>query len=51
MIYSSSPYNNDWGGTYNGNQLPDGTYFYLLNLNDPLYPDDIQGVITITGND
>jgi gliding motility-associated-like protein len=51
IVYGAAPYANDWGGTYNGSQLPDGTYFYLLQLNDPLYPDPIQGVITIAGND
>ena len=28
-------YQNDWRGTWNGKDLPDGTYFYILNLNDP----------------
>ncbi|MEX1002003.1 MAG: gliding motility-associated C-terminal domain-containing protein [Crocinitomicaceae bacterium] len=51
VIYEAAPYSNDWQGDYNGNPLPDGTYFYLLTLNDPLYPDPIQGVITIAGND
>ncbi len=23
QVYSSSDYNNDWGGTYNGNHLPE----------------------------
>jgi gliding motility-associated-like protein len=30
QVYSSSDYNNDWGGTYNGNHLPEGTYYYLI---------------------
>jgi gliding motility-associated-like protein len=51
VVYDIAPYNNEWGGTYNGNPLPDGTYFYVLRLNDILYPEPIQGVITITGND
>ena len=51
VIYDITPYNNEWDGTYNGNKLPDGTYFYLLRLNDPLYVEPIQGVITIAGND
>ncbi len=28
-------YQNDWRGTWDGKDLPDGTYFYILNLNDP----------------
>ncbi len=27
-------YQNDWQGTWDGKDLPDGTYFYILNLND-----------------
>ena len=27
---SAQPYNNDWDGTYDGLQLPVGTYFYIL---------------------
>lgn len=27
-------YQNNWNGTWNGKDLPDGTYFYILNLND-----------------
>lgn len=51
IVYQMAPYNNDWDGTYNGSNLPDGTYFYVLELNDPLYPDPLQGNVTITGND
>lgn len=52
VIYHASPYNNDWAATYNGSNVPDGTYFYILSLNDPvLAPDPYQGVITIIGND
>lgn len=31
MIYSSSNYANDWNGTYLGNEVPTGTYFYILD--------------------
>ncbi len=34
-IYFSDDYQNDWDGTYNGNPLPAGTYYYILNINDP----------------
>jgi len=33
-VYNASPYNNDWNGTYNGSPLPEGTYFYILDLGD-----------------
>ncbi len=29
-IFSASPYLNDWQGTYEGDPLPDGTYFYIF---------------------
>lgn len=52
IIYQASPYNNDWDATYNGGKIPDGTYYYILDLHDPvLAPDPFQGVITIMGND
>jgi gliding motility-associated-like protein len=51
LINEYAPYNNEWDGTYNGSTLPDGTYYYVLRLNDPLYPDPIQGSVTITGNE
>ncbi|MBV6484091.1 MAG: hypothetical protein KFKLKKLM_00574 [Flavobacteriales bacterium] len=31
MVYSSSNYKNDW----DGDELGDGTYFYILNVNNP----------------
>ena len=52
MIFEASPYNNDWAATFNGANVPDGTYYYILSLNDPvLAPDPYKGVITIIGND
>lgn len=29
-VYSSKNYNNDWQGTYEGEKLPEGTYYYLV---------------------
>lgn len=31
MVYSATNYDNSWNGTYLGNLLPTGTYFYILN--------------------
>jgi gliding motility-associated-like protein len=31
QIYSATNYDNLWNGTYLGNQVPTGTYFYILN--------------------
>lgn len=33
IIYTSAGYNNDWDGSYQGNNVPTGTYFYLLYTN------------------
>lgn len=32
-VYRNEDYKNDWEGTYNGNDLPVGTYFYILEAN------------------
>lgn len=31
-IFSASPYMNNWDGKWNGNHLPDGTYYYILRI-------------------
>lgn len=33
-VFEAKDYKNDWEGTYNGQPLPPGTYFYQLRLND-----------------
>ncbi|MFT6320218.1 MAG: gliding motility-associated-like protein, partial [Granulosicoccus sp.] len=34
-VYEAVGYNNDWDGTFNGKrEVPDGTYYYILELND-----------------
>ncbi len=30
MVYAKEGYSNEWGGDWEGNPLPDGTYFYVL---------------------
>lgn len=34
LVYEKKGYNNDWDGTWNGYDLPNGTYFYVLDLGD-----------------
>ncbi len=29
-VYDAKPYNNDWDGTFNGKQLPDGVYYFVI---------------------
>lgn len=33
-VYSAAPYMNDWQGEFASGTLPEGTYFYVLKLND-----------------
>jgi len=33
-IFEAQNYSNNWDGTWNGKQLMQGTYFYILELND-----------------
>lgn len=49
VMYSQKPYNsgNVWDGTYEGEKLPVGTYYYTIELNDDRFPDPITGPITI----
>lgn len=32
MVFSAKHYQNTWKGTYNGSDLPDGSYFYRIDL-------------------
>ena len=47
LLFKSTGYNEQWGGVYNDKVLPIGTYYYVIELNDPLFPDPITGPITI----
>jgi gliding motility-associated-like protein len=33
-VFSQKGYKNDWKGTFNGAELPDGTYFYVLRFDN-----------------
>lgn len=33
-VFSSTNYNNDWQGTFNGKQLQEGTYYYVIKCNN-----------------
>jgi len=45
-VYEAFPYTNDWQGTYKGEPLPDGTYYYIYQAmaNDP---NPIKNCVTI----
>ncbi len=38
VFRSSGPYQNNWNGRYNGEDLPDGTYFYILDFGNNTRP-------------
>ncbi|MBC7774916.1 MAG: gliding motility-associated C-terminal domain-containing protein, partial [Phycisphaerae bacterium] len=33
-VFHAKPYLNDWAGTYNNEQLPAGTYYFVVKLNE-----------------
>lgn len=45
LIYETENYNNTWGGTFNGAELPDGTYYYVISFPDS--DKELKGAITI----
>jgi gliding motility-associated-like protein len=47
LLFKSKGYDKPWDGTYNGDPLPIGTYYYVIVLNHPKFPDPITGPVTI----
>jgi large repetitive protein len=48
LFYSKGyPDSERFDGTYKGKLLPIGTYYFIINLHDELYPDPITGPLTI----
>ncbi len=47
LLFQSIGYKENWKGTYKGKELPVGTYYYIIDLKDPLFPDVYTGPITI----
>lgn len=47
LLFQSVGYKEHWKGTYKGKELPVGTYYYIIDLKDPLFPDVYTGPITI----
>lgn len=46
-IYSSKGYAEPWDGTYKGDKLAIGTYYYVINLNDPTITEPLKGGILL----
>jgi gliding motility-associated-like protein len=47
-VYEKTDYMNDWKGTYNGAELPDGTYYFVLKFSDD--QKSIKGSVDILKN-
>jgi gliding motility-associated-like protein len=47
MLFRSVGYRTPWDGRYNGGPVPVGTYYYIVKLNDPEYPDAYTGPLTV----
>lgn len=47
MLFRSVGYNTPFDGQYNGKDLPVGTYYYIIKLNDPMFPEAFTGPLTI----
>ena len=45
IVYRSNGYSRPWNGTFNGNSLPVGVYYYIINLNNGSKP--YSGNVTI----
>jgi len=54
LVWSGDNTTEDWYGFSNegnrisGDKLTEGTYYYILNLNDPEYPNVLTGFIHLT---
>jgi gliding motility-associated-like protein len=44
QVFSSKNYNNDWDGTFNGEPLPDGSYYYVIQCDGSVKE---KGALTI----
>jgi gliding motility-associated-like protein len=47
MLFRSVGYRTPWDGRYDGGPVPVGTYYYIVKLNDPDYPDAYTGPLTV----
>ncbi len=47
LFRADEGYQTPWDGTYNGGQVPVGTYYFVILINEPLYQATIDGPITI----
>ena len=47
MLFQSVGYRQPWDGRYKGGLVPVGTYYYVVKLNDPAFPEAYTGPLTV----
>ncbi len=47
MLFQSVGYRQPWDGRYSGGLVPVGTYYYVVKLNDPEFPEPLTGPLTV----
>ena len=47
QLFYNVGYTQRFDGMYNGKELPEGTYYYVIKLNHPIFPEPYTGPITI----
>jgi gliding motility-associated-like protein len=47
LVFRSVGYSRPWNGTFNGEQLPIGTYYYIIDLKDVRFKSALTGPVTI----
>lgn len=47
LFYDNNGYANQWDGKFKGEELPVGTYYYVIDVHHELYPEPFTGPITI----
>ena len=47
LLFHSIGYTTPWDGTYNGDLVPVGSYYYIIELNDPVFMKTYTGPITV----
>lgn len=47
QLFKSEGYSEPWDGTFNGKDVPDGNYFYIINLNAEVEQPIYKGVLLV----
>lgn len=47
LLFQSVGYKKPWDGRYSDGYVPVGTYYYVVKLNDPRFPDAYTGPLTV----